>query len=222
MTATDAISAGGRPMTRSLDAELRPERVCDVVFALLALLFFLPLLAAIALAVKLGDGGPVLFSQTRVGRDGRLFRCYKFRSMVTDAQARLDLLLASSAEAREEWARDQKLRHDPRITSVGGFLRRSSLDELPQLFNILRGEMSWVGPRPIVPSEIAKYGRWYRHYARVKPGLTGMWQVSGRNDVCYKRRIALDIVFSRSASLQLYFMILLMTAPAVLSRRGTY
>ncbi len=207
---------------RSMDAELRPERVCDVVLALAALIFFLPLLAAIALAVKLGDGGPVLFAQTRVGRDGRLFRCYKFRSMVPDAQARLDLLLATSAEAREEWGRDQKLRHDPRITSVGGFLRRSSLDELPQLFNILCGEMSWVGPRPIVPAEIAKYGRWYRHYARMKPGLTGMWQISGRNDVCYKRRIALDIVFSRSATLQLYFVILLMTAPAVLSRRGTY
>jgi exopolysaccharide production protein ExoY len=202
--------------------ELWVERGCDITLAVLALVFTAPLLLMIAVVIKLQDGGDVLFRQTRIGRYGRPFRCYKFRSMVPDAAGRLEALLAADPAARAEWDRDHKLRRDPRITSLGGFLRRSSLDELPQLLNILRGEMSWVGPRPIVQAEVAKYGRWYRHYTRLKPGLTGMWQVSGRNDTTYTRRIALDIAFSRSRSLRLYFYILLMTAPAVLSRKGTY
>lgn len=202
--------------------ELWVERGLDIALALTALVFAAPLLLAIAIIVKLQDGGPILFGQQRIGRYGRTFRCYKFRSMATNAEAALEALLASDPQAKAEWELDHKLKRDPRITPIGNFLRRSSLDELPQFLNILRGEMSCVGPRPIVAAEIPKYGRWYGHYTRLKPGLTGMWQVSGRNDTTYMRRIALDIAFSRSRSLRLYFYILLMTVPAVLSRRGTY
>ena len=198
------------------------ERTLDIMLALAALVFTAPLLLALAVVIKLQDGGPVFFAQSRIGRDGRLFHCYKFRSMVVDAQRRLDELLAIDPLARAEWERDHKLKSDPRITRIGNFLRRSSLDELPQMINILRGDMSWVGPRPIVYAEIAKYGRWYRDYVRTKPGLTGLWQVSGRNDVNYRRRVALDIVFSRGRSLRLYVYIIMMTVPAVLSRKGTY
>ena len=200
----------------------RCERALDICLAIAALIFTAPLLLILAVLIKLQDGGPVFFAQMRIGQNGRLFQCYKFRSMVVDAQSRLDELLAIDPIARAEWERDHKLKNDPRITRIGGFLRRSSLDELPQLFNILRGDMSWVGPRPIVYAEIAKYGRWYRYYVRTKPGLTGMWQVSGRNDVDYRRRVALDIVFTRGRSLRLYVYIIAMTVPAVLSRKGTY
>ena len=198
------------------------ERSLDIVLAVAALVFTAPLLLVLAILIKLQDGGPVFFAQSRIGHNGRLFRCYKFRSMVVDAQSRLEELLAIDPLARAEWERDHKLKVDPRITPIGNFLRRSSLDELPQLFNILRGDMCWVGPRPIVYAEIAKYGRWYRHYVKTKPGLTGMWQVSGRNDVDYRRRVALDIMFSRGRSLKLYVYIIMMTIPAVLSRKGTY
>ena len=226
MANSDAISVprGGLSEPRSEDRSLATsaERVFDIVFALAALVFAAPLFIVLGILIRLDSAGPIVFTQTRVGQNGRRFHCYKLRSMVVDAPARLDRLLANDPSARDEWARDHKLRNDPRITAIGGFLRRSSLDELPQLFNILRGDMSWVGPRPIVHEEIAKYGRWYRHYARTKPGLTGMWQVSGRNDVAYRRRIAFDILFARSRSMRLYFYILLMTIPAVLSRKGTY
>jgi lipopolysaccharide/colanic/teichoic acid biosynthesis glycosyltransferase len=141
--------------------------------------------------------------------------------MVSDADVRLVQLLAESAQAREEWARDHKLRRDPRITPIGSFLRRSSLDELPQLFNVLKGEMSLVGPRPIVHSEIERYGRYFREYCRVRPGITGLWQISGRSNVSYRRRVALDVTYVRSKSLVLDIKILALTLPCVLVARGS-
>ena len=197
-------------------------RASDVLIALTVLVFVLPLMIVVAVMVWSQDGGPVFFAHERIGLGGRRFKCLKFRSMLIDADARLAALLASDPDAREEWARDHKLRNDPRITAFGRFLRRSSIDELPQLFNVLRGEMSLVGPRPIVPAEIARYGRRYAHYIRVRPGITGLWQVSGRNHTTYRRRVALDTVYSQSMSIPLYARILVMTVPAVLMSRGSF
>jgi lipopolysaccharide/colanic/teichoic acid biosynthesis glycosyltransferase len=194
----------------------------NVVIALAALLFALPIMLGVGFAVFIQDGGPVLFAHRRIGRDGRSFRCLKFRSMATDAEARLADLLARDPQARAEWERDHKLRNDPRVTRLGEFLRKSSLDELPQLFNVLRGEMSLVGPRPIVEAEIAKYGRRFPQYCAVKPGITGLWQISGRNDTSYRTRVALDCLYAERRSLLLDAKVLAATVPAVLMRRGSY
>jgi lipopolysaccharide/colanic/teichoic acid biosynthesis glycosyltransferase len=198
------------------------RRCLDVILALAAIIAVLPLLVAISLTIKLQDKGPALFSQERLGRGGRRFRCHKFRSMHTDAETRLAALLDADPQLREEWAQHHKLKDDPRITPIGAFLRRSSLDELPQLFNILKGEMSLVGPRPIVEAEIAKYGRWYAYHQAVTPGLTGLWQVCGRSDVSYRRRVALDRLYVRIDGLWTYLWIIAATVPAVLRRNGSY
>ncbi len=197
-------------------------RIVDRILAALLLIFFLPLMVAVALIVAVTDPGPVIFGHVRVGRSGRPFRCLKFRSMVVDAEARLQAVLASDPALQAAWDRDHKLPRDPRITPIGRFLRASSLDELPQLFNVLRGEMSLVGPRPISSSEVPRYGRYIVDYYHTTPGVTGLWQISGRNDVSYRRRVALDVAFSRSQSLSLYLRILVMTVPAVLLARGSY
>ena len=196
-------------------------RILDIGIASCALIFLAPLLLVVAGLVYLVDPGPIFFAHRRLGRDGRSFPCLKFRTMVVDAEQRLKQLLLTSEEAREEWARDFKLRRDPRITPIGNFLRKSSIDELPQLINVLRGEMSIVGPRPIVEDEIQRYGRYYAHYSAVKPGLTGLWQVSGRNDVTYRRRVALDVTYARNKCLGRDLRILAMTVPAVLSAKGS-
>ena len=197
-------------------------RVMDVLIAGAALLFLAPLLIAIFMAVKVQDGGPGLFRHSRIGKGGKVFPCLKFRSMVLDADARLDHLLSTDPSARLEWEKDHKLRRDPRVTGLGSFLRKSSLDELPQLINVLRGEMSLVGPRPIVPREAERYGSKLAAYCSVTPGITGLWQVSGRNDVSYRRRVAMDVIYSRRRSLAYNVMILVKTLPAVLLRRGSY
>jgi lipopolysaccharide/colanic/teichoic acid biosynthesis glycosyltransferase len=197
-------------------------RLADIVISLAAILFLLPGLVAVALLVKVQDGGPILFAQSRIGKGMRTFKCLKFRSMRTNAGELLAALLESDPVARAEWEADHKLRNDPRITPLGGFMRKTSLDELPQLFNVLWGDMSLVGPRPIVEAEVVKYGRSMRHYCRQVPGITGLWQVMGRNDVSYRRRVALDRLFTRKLSLKLYAGILCLTIPAVLLRRGSY
>lgn len=197
-------------------------RALDVVGSLILLVVVAPLLVFVSLLIYVSNPGPVFFSHARIGRGGQIFRCFKFRSMVTDAQARLNELLLCDPEAAAEWERDHKLKKDPRITPIGAFLRKSSLDELPQLLNVLRGEMSLVGPRPIVRAEIAKYGRYFRDYCEVRPGITGLWQISGRNDIPYRRRVALDVAYIKSYSLALNIWILLMTVPSVLKLRGSY
>jgi exopolysaccharide production protein ExoY len=198
------------------------QRVVDISIAFAVILFCLPLLVVIAMMIVLEDGGPPIYWQMRIGRGGRPFKCYKFRSMVVDADQQLDRLLQTSHVVQAEWALDQKLRNDPRITKLGGFLRRSSLDELPQFFNVLEGKMSVVGPRPIVESEISRYGRNIRHYVAVRPGITGLWQVSGRSDLSYRRRVALDTLYFNKRSFWLNLKILLATVPVVLMRRGSY
>jgi lipopolysaccharide/colanic/teichoic acid biosynthesis glycosyltransferase len=197
-------------------------RVLDVVFSLGALIFVLPLMLATAAAIKVQDGGPILFGHMRIGQGGRAFRCWKFRSMVVDAEARLAAVLARDPRARAEWEADHKLRRDPRVTALGRFIRLTSIDELPQLLNVLRGEMSLVGPRPIVPDEARRYGRWFRHYCAVRPGVTGIWQVSGRNDVDYRRRVAMDVLLAKTVTPKRYLVILLATVPAVARRSGSY
>ena len=194
----------------------------NFVVALLALVFLLPIMLVVALAVYAQDGGPILFAHRRIGLHGRTFPCLKFRSMAVDAEARLAAVLASDPAARAEWEKDHKLRNDPRVTPLGAFLRKTSLDELPQLFNVLRGEMSLVGPRPIVEAEVGKYGRRFEAYCAVKPGITGLWQVSGRNDTTYRTRVALDCVYARRRNLGLDAYIIAATVPAVLARRGSY
>lgn len=211
-----AITASDRPVDRFL------TRALDVVVSLGLIFLLAPLMITIALLVMVTDAGPVFFGHRRLGRDGRTFRCFKFRSMVSDAEARLSNLLAADSAARAEWERDHKLKNDPRITPIGAFLRRSSLDELPQLFNVLIGEMSLVGPRPIVDAERGRYGRYFSVYCQVRPGLTGLWQISGRNDVSYRRRVALDVAYARSQSFALNLKIMMMTVPSVLRAHGSY
>lgn len=205
-------------------ATLRPaaKRGMDLALAGAALVgLALPMLL-LAIAVRF-DGGPAMFAHQRVGRGGKFFGCLKFRSMVPDAQARLEALLEADPAARAEWESTRKLRHDPRVTRVGKFLRATSLDELPQLLNVLLGDMSLVGPRPVTASELAaNYGAAAEHYQLVRPGITGPWQVSGRSDTSYDRRVALDVAYATRPSLAEDFRLLLRTPAAVLLRRGAY
>lgn len=198
------------------------KRATDIILAASALLFLIPVLIPIALYIRLSDGGPALFRQRRIGRDGKEFMCFKFRSMVTDADVQLRNLLESDPHARAEWNATQKLTRDPRITGFGAFLRKSSLDELPQLLNILKGEMSVVGPRPIIRNEIEKYGEHFRHYCQVRPGLTGLWQVSGRSDTTYDARVALDVEYVTDYSYMNDLKIIVKTVPAVLRSEGAH
>lgn len=167
------------------------KRLVDVAGAGVLLLLLAPVITLLLGIVALGGGSPV-YGHERVGRGGRRFRCWKIRTMVPDAPERLDALLHADPALAAQWARDHKLRDDPRVTRRGRLLRRTSLDETPQLWNILVGDMSLVGPRPITACELGKYGRSARHYRAVRPGLTGMWQLEGRNDVPYSRRVLLD------------------------------
>ncbi len=196
------------------------KRIFDCVAASGLLVLLSPLMLVVGGLTRLHDGESALFSQERVGRGGRLFRCYKIRSMVPDAQARLDGILAADPVAKEEWARHQKLTNDPRITPLGHFIRGSSLDELPQLWNVIKGEMSLVGPRPISVAETVRYGDSFDAYASVRPGLTGLWQVSGRSDIEYDARVALDVTYAQKRTFWGDIKILFQTIPAVMKRRG--
>jgi Undecaprenyl-phosphate galactose phosphotransferase WbaP len=198
------------------------KRCSDLFWSALGLTLMAPLFAALWLAIRLTSAGPALFSHERVGEHGRRFRAWKFRTMYRNGDEILRRHLENDAAARDEWQRDQKLRDDPRVTPVGRFLRKTSLDELPQLWNVLRGEMTLVGPRPIVEAEIPKYGTTYRLYTRVRPGITGLWQVSGRNDTTYEERVALDEYYVRNWSVWLDIYILARTVKVVLTGEGAY
>ncbi len=198
------------------------KRAVDIALILAGAVVVVPLMALIALLVKLDSRGPVFYSQRRVGLGGRTFHAFKFRTMVEDAEERLREYLEDDLEASLEWERSHKLQHDPRVTRVGRLLRNLSLDELPQLWNVLRGEMSLVGPRPIVEEEIAKYDEDFVHYSAFRPGLTGLWQVSGRNDTTYEERVALDACYVRNWSIWLDLHILVRTVSIVLNGKGAY
>jgi Undecaprenyl-phosphate galactose phosphotransferase WbaP len=198
------------------------KRALDIIGAGVGLVLLAPFFLIVALMVR-ADGGPAFFAHQRVGRGGKLFGCLKFRSMVVDSQARLESLLANDPVARAEWEATRKLKNDPRITRIGRFLRSTSLDELPQLINVLLGEMSLVGPRPVQEAEIDRYyGASAAHYMAVRPGITGLWQVSGRSETSYESRVALDVSYVSRPSLLADISILLRTPVAVLSRRGAH
>jgi Undecaprenyl-phosphate galactose phosphotransferase WbaP len=194
----------------------------DLTATLIGGLIVLPLIAVIAILIKLDSPGPIFYRQTRIGLGGRPFKAWKFRTMVQGAEQSLQKYLAQHPELRQAWERDQKLRNDPRVTRVGRFLRQTSLDELPQLWNILRGEMSLVGPRPIVDEEIPRYGEKFTLYTKVIPGLTGLWQVSGRNNITYQERVNLDAYYVRNWSVWLDLYILLRTVWVIATGEGAY
>lgn len=199
----------------------RTKRCVDVVGALGIGVVFSPVIVGV-IGIMAFQEGPVIFGHERIGLRGRKFRCYKFRSMVPDAERVLQDLLASDDVARAEWQKDFKLKKDPRVTRVGRFLRKTSLDELPQLLNVLKGDMSLVGPRPIVREELIRYGRGARFYLSARPGLTGLWQVSGRSDIDYSRRVAMDRAYAERARVRMDIKIIIRTALVVLRFRGAY
>jgi undecaprenyl-phosphate galactose phosphotransferase len=204
-----------RPIPRFL------KRVFDMAGSFALLVALAPLLAYLAWRVR-ETGGPAIFGHRRVGRYGRTFRCLKFRTMVPDAESVLARHLEGDPAARADWERDFKLKDDPRITPIGRFLRRTSLDELPQLWNVIKGEMSLVGPRPIIEDELRRYGDQVDYYLEVRPGITGLWQISGRNDTTYEDRVALDCWYVRNWSLWYDLVILVKTVRVVLRREGAY
>lgn len=195
------------------------KRLFDLTLALTMLPLILPVIAILWLATVV-DGGSGFFGHKRIGRNGKVFRCWKLRTMVVDAEEKLRIYLAENPAAAAEWARDHKLTKDPRITRLGAFMRKTSLDELPQIWNVIRGDMSFVGPRPIVRVELHKYGLHRPLYKSMTPGITGLWQVSGRNDVSYDDRVQLDIDYAGKLSLLTDIRLIVMTGLAVVAGTG--
>tara|TARA_B100002051_G_scaffold34065_1_gene27253 strand:- start:623 stop:2020 length:1398 start_codon:yes stop_codon:yes gene_type:complete len=198
------------------------KKTFDLLATCIGGFIFLPLFFLIYIIIRLSSKGPVIYSQLRCGFGGEMFKTYKFRTMIENADEKLKHYLSNNPDIKKEWDNNQKLKHDPRVTLIGKFLRATSLDELPQLINVLKGEMSLVGPRPIVESEIQKYDKNYELYKRVKPGMTGLWQVSGRNNTTYKERVEFDCYYVRNWSFSLDVYILLRTIRVVLFRHGAY
>jgi exopolysaccharide production protein ExoY len=194
----------------------------DVVLAMAILLLLFPVFLLLMVLVKCSSKGPAFYKQLRVGQDSRGFHLYKFRTMFVDSDAVLAAFLATDEEAREEWAKHYKLRSDPRVTRLGAILRRTSLDELPQIMNVLQGHMSFVGPRPIVHDEIWRYGGAFALYAAAKPGITGLWQVSGRGTLSYATRVSLDVKYVTTWSFLHDLKVLVKTARVVCNAEGAY
>lgn len=198
------------------------KRLIDILFVILVSPIFIPLMLILTLIVKVSSKGPVFYGHKRVGKNGKEFKCWKFRSMVVNADQMLDKLFETNPELKAEWAKDCKLENDPRVTKIGKFLRKTSLDELPQILNILTGEMSLVGPRPVTEPELAKYGKYRDYVLSVSPGLTGMWQVSGRSDTGYEERIMYDSYYIQNWSISLDIWILIKTIWVVIKGKGAY
>ena len=203
----------------ALDGELA-KRIFDILFSLIVLIFFSPLYLLLATLVLISSPGPIFYIQTRVGKDFKQFRCIKFRTMVQDADNLLEVVMARSPQKRQEFSADYKLKQDPRITRVGNILRLTSLDEFPQFWNVLKGEMSIVGPRPLVPEELPRYGRRIKTVLKTKPGITGLWQVSGRNDIPYPKRVQMDAYYAISRGWLLDLWIILKTVGVVFYPKG--
>lgn len=205
-----------RPLNRMV------KTIFDYTLTLIGTICISPILLIIAAWIYYDSPGPVIFKHIRIGKNSKPFPCYKFRSMCVDSKEKLAELLANDPAAREEWERDFKLKNDPRITRSGAFLRKTSLDELPQIFNVLKGEMSLVGPRPIIHEELERYGEFVGDYLMVKPGITGMWQVSGRSDIEYTERVQLDTWYVRNWSVWIDIVLLFKTFAVVALRKGAY
>jgi exopolysaccharide production protein ExoY len=195
---------------------MNAKRIVDIVLAISGIILLAPLLIICFAVTALTSPGPALFRHRRVGFNGKHFDCLKFRTMVTDAPERLRRLLESDPLAAAEWATNRKLRNDPRITAIGAILRKSSLDELPQLFNVLKGDMSIVGPRPVTDEELERYSSSIGAYLSCRPGITGLWQVSGRSTTTYNKRVACDTFYARNWSMSLDAKIMVVTIPALL------
>lgn len=206
----------GRKLNRLL------KRIIDIIITSIAIIMLLPFFFIVGLLIAFTSQGGIFYVHRRIGTHGREFGCLKFRTMCVNSQEKLEILLANNVDARNEWSTTQKLKNDPRITKIGKFLRKTSLDELPQLFNVIKGEMSLVGPRPIVLDEVSRYDDDIYYYHLVKPGITGLWQISGRSDTDYTKRVRLDVWYVKNWSLWYDFVILLKTIPALLSRNGAY
>ncbi|AME04178.1 undecaprenyl-phosphate galactose phosphotransferase WbaP [Selenomonas sp. oral taxon 136] len=198
------------------------KRVFDLIATICGGFLILPILLVLAVLVGIDNKGHIIFAHRRVGQNGKLFPCYKFQTMVPNAQERLEEYLAKNPEARKEWEESFKLTNDPRVTKLGAFLRKTSLDELPQLWNVLMGDMSLVGPRPIVTKEIERYGDYIREYYMVPPGITGMWQVNGRSDTTYEERVAMDTWYVRNWSVWIDLVYLFKTVKTVFTGKGAY
>lgn len=212
------VFTSSSPISRQvLDQHIK--RLFDLFLAILILPFILLVIAVLYIAVR-RDGGTGFFGHVRVGKDNRDFKCWKIRTMVPNAEKVLDDYLVRNPQAAAEWERDFKLSDDPRITRLGRFLRSSSLDELPQIWNVLRGEMSFVGPRPVTRKEMAKYEGFESCYLSVKPGITGLWQVSGRNEVSYEERVRMDMDYFKSRTMIKDISIIVRTAGAIVNRTG--
>ena len=205
-----------RPLNRFLKV------IFDYTLTLIGGLLISPLLLFIAVWIYKDSPGPVIFKHIRIGKDGKAFPCYKFRTMCVDAKEKLAELLKNNPQARKEWEHDFKLKNDPRITKSGAFLRKTSLDELPQIINVLRGEMSLVGPRPVIQEELARYHEFVGDYLMVRPGITGLWQVSGRSDTTYDERVQMDSWYVRNWSVWLDVMLLWRTIKSVIKCKGAY
>jgi exopolysaccharide production protein ExoY len=193
-----------------------PKRVLDITVASIALVLLLPIMLILTVLIRIFMGGPAIFAQERIGLGGRVFLCYKFRTMVTNGEEVLRRHLDAEPKAIREWKETRKLANDPRVGCLGNVLRKSSLDELPQLFNVLCGDMSLVGPRPVVPDELEYYGCHTQEYVKARPGVTGIWQISGRNRLSYADRVARDCHYVRNWSLAVDLAVLIKTIPAVL------
>jgi Undecaprenyl-phosphate galactose phosphotransferase WbaP len=198
------------------------KRLMDLAASLIGGLFLLPFLFYIAMAVKMSSRGPILYGHERIGRGGKRFKAWKFRTMFENSSEVLEMYFEQHPDLHEEWKKDHKLKYDPRITRIGRFMRKTSLDELPQLWNVIRGQMSLVGPRPIVTAEVVKYGLHFGLYTMVKPGITGLWQVSGRNNTTYDERVQLDAYYVRNWSPWMDLYLLLRTIRIVLFAKGAY
>lgn len=201
----------------------RIKRIFDIVFSLLTMVIIIPVSIVVIILIMIeSPGAAPIFKHYRVGKDGKLFPCYKFRSMVPNAKEKLQEYLKNNPEAKIEWDKYFKLKNDPRITKVGKIIRKTSIDELPQFINVLKGEMSWVGPRPIIKDEIHYYGKYIKDYYAVLPGITGMWQVSGRSEIGYKDRVSLDVWYVKNWSIWIDITLILKTIKTVLFRKGAY
>lgn len=202
---------------------LPTKRIFDILFSIFILILFSPLFLLIAVLIRLSSKGPAIYSHERIGRGGKPFRCYKFRTMYLDAEHRLQKLLIDHPEVKEEWQKSRKLKNDPRIISIGRFLRRTSLDELPQFWNALKGDLSIVGPRPVVEEEMVLY---FKDKApkilSIRPGITGIWQVSGRSDTSYEKRIQLDEKYVDQRSFVLDLVLIAKTIPKMIFSKGAY
>jgi UDP-galactose-lipid carrier transferase len=198
------------------------KRLADIVLSLIAIIILSPLFLIISILVARTSGGNVIYKHKRVGKDAQYFSCLKFQTMYKNSKEILEQILSNDEAIRKEWLKDFKLKNDPRVTPLGRILRQTSLDELPQLFNVLFGQMSLVGPRPIIEEEINKYQNDFYYYKLVRPGITGLWQISGRNDVDYAERVRLDVYYIKNWSLWYDFIILFKTINIVLKRSGAY